>query len=154
MATTVRRVSHPSPWPALDEPPAALLVVTRHVVSREDRTDFLGRAHEAIGVLGEQAGFVCGSLAQSTDDANLFVIRTEWAGVGAYRRALSSFDVKMRAIPLLSSAVDEASAFEVVHHWSAEGQTSARSGLASDAGEVGLGHASAAIVPPVTTEAP
>ena len=37
-----------------------------------------------------------------------------WEDVGAYRRALSSYDVKVTAVPLLSRAVDEPSAYEVV----------------------------------------
>jgi hypothetical protein len=35
--------------------------------------------------------------------------------VGSYRRALSSYDVKVTAVPLLSLAYDEPSAFEVMH---------------------------------------
>ena len=34
--------------------------------------------------------------------------------VGAYRRALSSYDVKVGAVPLLSRALDEPSAYEAV----------------------------------------
>ena len=33
---------------------------------------------------------------------------------GAYRRALSSYDVKLHAVPTLSRALDEPSAYEVV----------------------------------------
>ena len=39
---------------------------------------------------------------------------TTWENVGAYRRALSSYDVKLHAVPLLSRAIDEPSAYEVV----------------------------------------
>ena len=42
------------------------------------------------------------------------MLTTRWEHVGAYRRALSSYDVKMGAVRLLARAVDEASAFEVV----------------------------------------
>ena len=37
-----------------------------------------------------------------------------WEHVGAYRRALSAYDVKLHAVPLLSRALDEPSAYEVV----------------------------------------
>ena len=37
---------------------------------------------------------------------------TTWEHVGAYRRALSSYDVKLHAVPLLSRAIDEPSAYE------------------------------------------
>ena len=37
---------------------------------------------------------------------------TRWQDVGSYRRALSSYDVKVGAVPLLSRAIDEPSAYE------------------------------------------
>ena len=42
------------------------------------------------------------------------MLTTQWEHVGAYRRALSAYDVKLGAVPLLSRALDEPSAFEVV----------------------------------------
>ncbi len=138
-----------SPWTAAE--PAPLLVVSRYRVEATLRDDFVDGARRAIAVLAEQVGCRSASLGQSTDDAHLFVIRTEWEGVGAYRRALSSFDVKMHAIPILSSAVDEPSAFELVDHWTADGRATASSGLAADATVVGLGAAAAAQVRSVTS---
>ena len=38
----------------------------------------------------------------------------EWENVGSYRRALSPFEVKMTAVPLLSRSIDEPTAYEVV----------------------------------------
>ena len=42
------------------------------------------------------------------------MLATTWEHVGAYRRALSAYDVKLHAVPLLSRALDEPSAYEVV----------------------------------------
>lgn len=126
-------------------------MVTRYRVDAEERDAFLSAAREALTVLAEQHGFICGSIGQATDEADLCLIRSEWESVGAYRRGLSSFDVKVRAIPLLSSAIDESSAFEIVHHWTPGARASASSGLAADAGAVRLGHASSPDVPPVST---
>ena len=53
-------------------------------------------------------------LGRNVDDPELWVLSTQWEHVGAYRRALSSYDVKLHAVPLLSRAVDEPSAYEVV----------------------------------------
>ncbi|MBK9740516.1 MAG: antibiotic biosynthesis monooxygenase [Actinobacteria bacterium] len=144
-------MSNPSPWPALDGDAAALLVITRHRAASEGRESFLESARRAVAVLSEQAGFLDASIAVATDEAGLYVIETHWIGVGAYRRALSSFDVKMTAIPLLSTAVDESSAFEIVHRRTPGTETSAHSGLAADAGEVGLGSASGPDVRSVTS---
>ena len=132
-------------------PSAALLVVSRFRVPDEQRPAFLAAADEAMAALAAQAGCRGISLGQSTDEADLLLIRSEWEGIGAYRRALSAFDVKVRAVPLLSTAIDEPSAFELVRHRDADGVTAAVSGLAADAGEVGLGGAAAASVPPVSS---
>lgn len=60
------------------------------------------------------AGYVDGTVGRSLDDPGLWVLQTRWSNVGAYRRALSSYDVRMSVVPLLSRAVDEPSAFEVI----------------------------------------
>ncbi|MBA3232378.1 MAG: antibiotic biosynthesis monooxygenase [Propionibacteriales bacterium] len=64
--------------------------------------------------LGGQPGFVAGSVGRALDDAQLWVLQTRWANVGSYRRALSSYDIKMSVVPLLSYAIDEPSAYEVI----------------------------------------
>lgn len=128
---------HSSPSP-VDLP---LLVLSRFRVDDAARERFLADAAIAMDVLAAQAGCLGVSLGQSTDEPGLLVIRSEWSGVGAYRRALSSFDVKVQAVPLLSSAVDEPSAYELVRRVVDGTVTVAASGLAADAGDVGLGEA-------------
>ncbi len=108
---------------------------------RTDSPDFPVSARAAIAALSACAGFVDAHLGQSTDESDLRTITTRWVSVGAYRRALSNFEVKMTAIPLLSTAIDEPSAYEVVHYRSPEGFTDAVTGLALDAGSIGLGEA-------------
>jgi hypothetical protein len=127
-----------------------MLVVTRHVVASAQRSSFLEEARDALAALADQAGYLSGCIAQSTDDAGLFVIEMRFRDVGAYRRALSSFEVKMRSVPLLSTAVDEPSAFEVVVLRTSHGETVERSGLADDADVVSLGSAAAAQVDSAT----
>lgn len=130
-------------------PNTAVLVISRFRVPREKAVDFAKEARSAIAVLADSAGFIDASLGQATDDETLRVITTRWIGVGAYRKALSRYEVKLSVIPFLSFAVDEPSAFEVVHSRDAQGVVEATSGLAADAGEVGLGWAASADVPPV-----
>ena len=134
-------MSHSNPWPSLAEERAELLVVTRHAVPAGNRAEFLERARTALAALAQNTGYLSGCIAQSTDDADLFVIESRWVDVGAYRRALSSFDVKINAVPLLSTAFDESSAFEVIVTRSATDETVGTSGLAHDAREIGLGSA-------------
>ena len=65
-----------------------------------------------MAVLATGAGYVAGHVGRNLDDPELWVLTTTWANVGSYRRALSSYDVKVAAVPLLSRAIDEPSAYE------------------------------------------
>jgi hypothetical protein len=127
----------------------ALVVVSRHRV--DDRTEFARQARQAIAVLATCDGFEHGAIGQATDETSLITITTRWTGVGAYRRALSKFEVKTEVIPLLSTAVDESTAFEVVHERFADRVVDAASGRAADADVANLGSSSAGYVPPVIT---
>lgn len=71
------------------------------------------RGARALEILRELRGFQWGRFGRAADDPEVWVLVTEWDSAGAWRRALSSFDVKMEVTPLLSLAADEASAFEV-----------------------------------------
>jgi len=88
------------------------------VVSRfrvvEDDDHFRGEAQVALAALAERPGFVRGHVGRNVDDPGLWLLTTTWDNVGGYRRALSSYDVKLAAVPLLSRAVDEPSAYESV----------------------------------------
>lgn len=64
--------------------------------------------------LGACRGYLAGQVGRALDDPGLWVLQTQWESVGAYRRALSSYDVKMAVVPLLARALDEPSAFEVI----------------------------------------
>jgi quinol monooxygenase YgiN len=93
---------------------AQVLVVSRFVVPLEDGEAFRAELAEAHAVLAERPGYVGGQVGRNLDDPTLWLLSTRWEHVGAYRRALSSYEVKLQAVPLLSRAVDEPSAYEVV----------------------------------------
>jgi heme oxygenase (mycobilin-producing) len=71
-------------------------------------------AAAALAVLADRPGYVRGSAGRATDDPTQWVLVTEWRDIGSYRRALGNFDVKVHAQALLSRAVDEANAYEVL----------------------------------------
>ncbi len=75
---------------------------------------FLDRAEAALRVLAERPGYRDGGVGRATDDPTLWLVTLRWDSVGAYRRALSAHDVKLAAVPLLSTAVDEPTAFEML----------------------------------------
>jgi len=90
-----------------------VLVVNRFRVPTSDQ-EFRGLVEKAHAVLAVQRGYVDGTLGRNLDDPELWVLSTRWESVGAYRRALSTYDVKLTAVPILSRALDEPSAYEVV----------------------------------------
>lgn len=91
-----------------------MLVVTRF---RYDETQAeqaqaeLGRCVEAFE---QRPGYVSGTVGRAVDDPTLWVLSTTWDNVGTYRRALSAYDIKLHVVPLLSKAIDEPSAYEVL----------------------------------------
>lgn len=91
-----------------------MLALTRFRVPAGDELRFQDELAEALAALGAQRGFLEGHLGRNVDDPQLWVLSTRWEGVGAYRRALSAYDVKMRAWALLGQAIDEPGAYELV----------------------------------------
>ena len=129
-----------------------MLVVTKHRSEQAQAREFLAAARLALAALAGQAGYRGGRIGRATDDPSVWVITTEWADVGSYRRALSAYQVRVEAVPLLSTALDEPSAFEIFYADDRDaGPLPAESGSsrASDAGTVGLGQAAA---PEVATD--
>lgn len=92
---------------------ASVLVVNRFRVEESDVTfaDEVATAHD---LLAAKPGYVGGAVGRNLDDPTLWVLETRWSNVGSYRRALSAYDVKLGAVPLLSRAIDEPSAYELL----------------------------------------
>lgn len=91
-----------------------MLVVSRFRVLDPDADAFRADVEAARAALAARPGYLAGALGRNVDDPELWVLTTRWEHVGAYRRALSAYDVKLHAVPLLSRALDEPSAYEVV----------------------------------------
>ncbi|WP_067497293.1 antibiotic biosynthesis monooxygenase [Actinoplanes sp. TFC3] len=91
-----------------------MLVLNRFVVPTETQDSFAERAHAALAALAASTGYRSGRLTRALDDPAYWTLVTEWESVGAYRRALGGFDVKVHATPLLSESLDEPSAFETL----------------------------------------
>ncbi len=91
-----------------------MLVVTRFRVPVSEAESFRAGLEDAHAVLAEQRGYVGGGVGRNVDDPELWLLQTSWEGPGAYRRALSTYDVKTRAWALLGRALDEPGAYETV----------------------------------------
>jgi quinol monooxygenase YgiN len=90
-----------------------MLVVAR-LRPPEDSEMFRAEVHAAIEAMASRPGHVSTRLAQALDDPSMWVLVSEWVNVGSYRRALSSYDVKMASGVLMGAAVNEPSAYDVV----------------------------------------
>jgi len=91
-----------------------VIVVNRFRVLETEQATFRDDLERAREVLSVQRGYVAGRIGRNVDDPELWTLVTEWEGAGAYRRALSAYDVKLAAVPTLGRALDEPSAYEQV----------------------------------------
>lgn len=126
--------------------PTAFTVITRYRI--DDLESWLPQARAALEPLASQPLCLGGDICAAIDDPHLVAIVTRWASVGDYRRAMSAFEVKAHTVPLLSQALDEPSAFEVLHHRDADGAQDHVSARAHDADWIALGEAAAGRVDP------
>lgn len=117
---------------------AAVLVVTRFEVPEDEAPGFLPLAKAALDAFAARTGYVRGRVGRAADDPTAWVLTTEWEGVGAYRRSLSAYDVKVHAAPLLARGRDEASAFELL----VTDEGAAPSRRAADADQAAVGESS------------
>jgi len=91
-----------------------VIVVNRFRVPEDAQAQFRDDLERARETLAAQRGYLRGRIGRNVDDPELWVLTTEWEGTGAYRRALSAYDVKLTAVPTLGRALDEPSAYEPV----------------------------------------
>lgn len=104
-----------------------MFVVSRFRVSETTDGAFREDLERTLTVLAQQRGHVSGRIGRNLDEPGLWTLVTEWENVGSYRRALSAYEVKLSAVPTLSRAVDEPSAYEDVEPGTALNVQDARS---------------------------
>lgn len=114
-----------------------MIVISRHRVPIDQQETFVADARSALALLAARDGCRGVTIGRASDDAELLVLTSEWADVGSYRHALSAFEVKVGAVPLLSTAIDEPTAFEVLHRNGPDGPMDSVSSI--DPGEWSLG---------------
>jgi antibiotic biosynthesis monooxygenase len=78
--------------------------------------EFAARAREALAAFAARPGFLDGQLGRAADDPSWWCLVTRWESVGAYRRALGDFQVRLAATALLADSVEEPAAYEVLAH--------------------------------------
>jgi quinol monooxygenase YgiN len=103
-----------------------VIVVNRFRVDEAQAEQFRAEVQAAHEALAARPGYVGGQVGRNVDEPDLWLLTTTWENVGSYRRALSAYDVKVTAVPLLSRAVDEPSAYELVEPGGATNRQRAR----------------------------
>lgn len=91
-----------------------MLVVTRFDVPEDEAAEFVERAGRVVMACSRQRGYRSARLGRAVDEPGTWALVTEWDGAGAWRRALSAFDVRVELAPLAARARDDAGAFEVL----------------------------------------
>lgn len=112
------------------------VVVMRFVVPVDAAEAFGVEAADVARLLASFPGCAGVDVGRASDDPVLWSLTARWETVGHYRRALGDFQVKTRAVPFLSRAVDEPTAYEVLFGVDATGERVASGDLAGDAGTV------------------
>lgn len=87
-----------------------MIVITEHRAGEE----FLPLGRDLLEALRGADGFVGGHVGRSPDEPDLWLIETTWRDVGSMRRGFGTFDAKVAAAPVMHSATDRVSAFEVL----------------------------------------
>jgi quinol monooxygenase YgiN len=91
-----------------------VLVVNRFRCAPGDESALRADLERVHALLAAKPGYVDGAVGRNLDEPDLWVLTTRWDSVGAYRRALSSYELKMEGVPVLSRALDEPGAYELV----------------------------------------
>lgn len=84
-----------------------MFAIARFRVSPEGSEPFLQSLEAAHRALAACDGYVEGHIGSNTDEPGLIAMITRWRNIGSYRRALSNYQVKMVAVPILAQAIDE-----------------------------------------------
>lgn len=113
-----------------------MLALNRFVVAPERTAEFTEQAHTALATLAARPGYRGGELVRAVDDPACWCLVTRWDSVGAYRRALGAYEVKLNATRLLAGAADEPSGYEVLASAPAGGELTVHASDLAHPGEL------------------
>jgi quinol monooxygenase YgiN len=92
-----------------------MFAIARFRVESDREADFLARLETAHNALKPCPGYISGEIGRNTDEPGLIALVTRWENIGSYRRALSNYQVKVDAVPVLAEAIDEPGGYIAPH---------------------------------------
>lgn len=117
----------------MNVPANTIAVVAQLVVPKEKRDAFDQGFDRMCELLTQSHGFLSSELGQSTDSLEDLTLIHRWADVGAYRKFLSRYEVKLDVIPFLSTFTQDAVTVEIISDSRSSNVVSGTSSLAADA---------------------
>ncbi len=84
-----------------------MFAIARFQVPDGEQASFQADLQRALEALAACDGYLSGHIGRNTDEPKLIALVTQWRNIGSYRRALSNYQVKINAVPVLARAIDE-----------------------------------------------
>ena len=113
--------------------PNTIAVVAQLVVPAAARAQFEQGSERMMELCAQSPGFLSSELGQSTDSLEDYTVIHRWADVGAYRKFLSRYEVKLEVIPFLSTFTKDSVTVEIIWDSQSGRGESGTSSLARDA---------------------
>jgi hypothetical protein len=113
--------------------PNPIAVIAQLVVPADARGHFDQGCERMVELCGESPGFLSSELGQSTDSLEDFTLIHRWADVGAYRKFLGRYDIKLEVIPFLSTFTKDSVTVEIIRDSQSDRVEGGTSSLAIDA---------------------
>ena len=113
--------------------PNTIAVIAQLVVPADARGHFDQGCERMVELCVESPGFLSSELGQSTDSLEDFTLIHRWADVGAYRKFLSRYDIKLEVIPFLSTFTKTSVTVEIISDTQSDQVERGTSSLAFDA---------------------
>lgn len=110
----------------------------------ESTEEWFKEAQRVLGIFQRQPGFDSAKICLALDSDTSGLIFLHFDTVGNYRRALSSYEIKLEATQFLLRAIDEPSAYEVLFTMNQTETILFQSEKTADALEISLGDSASA----------
>ena len=113
--------------------PNTIAVIAQMVVPEDARAYFDQGYERMVELCTQSPGFLSSELGQSTDSLEDFTLIHRWADVGAYRKFLSRYEIKLEVIPFLSTFTKDSATVEIIRDSQSNQVERGTSSLAIDA---------------------